>query len=155
MALSEPPPRESRFGSPLKLSKVDWVRREMVVEVGWENWDADAVFVHAKYQAKETWYGRDGRAFQPGIHYWVGGNTKMYGAALFRLRKEDFGEIRHHGGISPAWPLSYDDFEPYYSEAEQLYQMHGQHGADLTDPPASRPLPASASHARATDPGAV
>lgn len=106
-----------------------------------ENWDADAVFVHAKYQVKETWYGRDGRAFHPGIHYWVGGNTKMYGAALFRLRKEDFGEIRHHGGISPAWPLGYDDFEPYYSEAEQLYQVHGQHGVDPTDPPASRPYP--------------
>ena len=106
-----------------------------------DNWDATAVFAHAKYQAKETWYGRDGRAFHPGIHYWVGGNTKMYGAALFRLRKEDFGELRHHGGLSPAWPLSYEDFEPYYSEAEQLYQVHGQHGIDPTDPPASKPYP--------------
>src|SRR5262245_52968537 len=67
------------------------------------------------------------RAFQPGIHYYVGGNTKFYGAALFRLRQEDFGEIRHHGGISPAWPIGYADFEPYYSEAEQLYHVHGEH----------------------------
>src|SRR5215468_1253795 len=58
------------------------------------------------------------RAFQPGIHYYVGGNTKFYGAALFRLRQEDFGEIRHHGGISPAWPIGYDDMEPYYLAAE-------------------------------------
>lgn len=65
----------------------------------------------------------------------------MYGAALFRLRKEDFGEIEHHGGKSPAWPLSYDDFEPYYSEAEQLYQVHGQHGIDPTEPPASSSYP--------------
>ena len=106
-----------------------------------DNWDATAVFVDAKYQAKETWYGADGRSFHPGIHYWVGGNTKMYGAALFRLRKEDFGEIRHHGGISPAWPLFYEDFEPYYCEAEQLYQVHGEHGVDSTDPPSSRPYP--------------
>ena len=106
-----------------------------------DNWDANAVFVHGKYQAKETWYGRDGREFHPGIHYWVGGNTKMYGAALFRLRKEDFGELKHKGGISPAWPLSYDDLEPYYSDAEQLYHVHGQHGVDPTDPPASKPYP--------------
>lgn len=106
-----------------------------------ENWDAAAVFVHARYQAKETWYGSDGRSFHPGIHYWVGGNTKVYGGALFRLRKEDFGAIRHHGGVSPAWPLGYDDFEPYYSRAEQLYRVHGEHGVDPTDPPASQQYP--------------
>jgi choline dehydrogenase-like flavoprotein len=119
----------------LLLERGDFLPRER------ENWDAAAVFVEARYQAKETWYGRDGRSFHPGIHYWVGGNTKVYGAALFRLRKEDFGELKHHGGISPAWPLGYDDFEPYYSEAEHLYQVHGEHGVDPTDPPASRPYP--------------
>jgi choline dehydrogenase-like flavoprotein len=106
-----------------------------------ENWDAHAVFVDERYRAGETWHGGDGRAFEPGIHYCVGGNTKVYGAALFRLRREDFGEIRHHGGISPAWPLDYDDFEPYYSAAEQLYHVHGEHGIDPTEPPASRPYP--------------
>lgn len=119
----------------LLLERGDFLPRER------ENWDPTAVFVEAKYQAHETWYGRDGRSFHPGIHYWVGGNTKMYGAALFRLRKEDFGELRHYDGISPAWPLSYEDFEPYYSEAEQLYQVHGQHGVDPTEPTASRPYP--------------
>ncbi|HKD25790.1 MAG TPA: GMC family oxidoreductase [Xanthobacteraceae bacterium] len=119
----------------LLLERGDFLPRER------ENWDSTAVFVDARYQAKETWYGKDGRAFHPGIHYWVGGNTKMYGAALFRLRKEDFGEIEHHDGRSPAWPLAYEDLEPYYCEAEQLYQVHGQHGVDPTDPPSSRPYP--------------
>ncbi len=92
----------------LLLERGDYLPRER------ENWDPTAVFVQSKYKAKETWYGSDGRPFHPGIHYYVGGNTKMYGAALFRLRRQDFGEIRHHGGISPAWPLGYDDFESYY-----------------------------------------
>jgi choline dehydrogenase-like flavoprotein len=119
----------------LLLERGDFLPREQ------ENWDAVPVFVDAKYQANETWYGMDGSAFHPGIHYWVGGNTKMYGAALFRLRKEDFGEIEHYRGRSPAWPLAYEDFEPYYCEAEHLYQVHGQHGIDPTDPPASQPYP--------------
>jgi choline dehydrogenase-like flavoprotein len=119
----------------LLLERGDFLPRER------ENWDSTAVFVDAKYQAKETWYGKDGSAFHPGIHYWVGGNTKMYGAALFRLRRQDFGEIEHHGGRSPAWPLAYEDLEPYYCEAEHLYRVHGQRGVDPTDPPASRPYP--------------
>jgi choline dehydrogenase-like flavoprotein len=119
----------------LLLERGDFLPRER------ENWDPAAVFVDARYQAKETWYGSDGRAFSPGIHYWVGGNTKMYGAALFRLRKDDFAEIEHHGGRSPPWPLAYEDFEPYYCEAEHLYRVHGEHGLDPTDPPASRPYP--------------
>jgi choline dehydrogenase-like flavoprotein len=106
-----------------------------------ENWDAHAVFLDERYRAKETWHGADGRAFEPGIHYCVGGNTKVYGAALFRLRREDFGEIRHHGGISPAWPLDYGDFEPYYAAAEELYHVHGERGTDPTEPPASGPYP--------------
>ena len=87
-------------------------------------------------------------------NYYVGGNTKFYGAALFRLRKEDFGELRHHGGVSPAWPISYDELEPYYTEAEHLYQVHGQRGEDPTEPPASAPVPASAGQPRAAHPAA-
>ena len=83
----------------------------------------------------------DGTPFHPYIHYWVGGNTKFYGAALLRLREQDFGEVRHVGGISPAWPISYAEFEPYYSRAEQLYHAHGKHGEDPTDPPASMEYP--------------
>ena len=117
----------------LLLERGDYLPREK------ENWDARAVFVDARYQAKETWYAKDGTPFHPGIHYYVGGNTKMYGAVLLRLREEDFGVIQHAGGISPAWPLAYADFESYYCEAEHLYHVHGQHGIDPTEPLASRP----------------
>ena len=103
------------------------------------NWDAKTVFVDATYQATETWYGGDGSAFHPGLHYFVGGNSKMYGAALFRLREQDFGEVRHKDGISPAWPLGYDVFEPYYTAAEALYHVHGKRGEDPTEPWSSAP----------------
>ena len=103
------------------------------------NWDSKTVFVDAAYQAKETWYDRDGRAFHPGLHYFVGGNSKVYGAALFRLRERDFGELRHKDGISPAWPLGYDVFEPYYTQAEALFHVHGQRGEDPTEPWSSAP----------------
>src|SRR6516164_1060241 len=119
----------------LLLERGDWLRREK------DNWESRAVFIEAKYRANETWFDHAGHPFHPGIHYYVGGNTKMYGAALLRLRKEDFGEIRHHGGVSPAWPLGYEDFEPYYTQAEHLYQVHGAHGVDPTEPPASAPYP--------------
>ncbi|MCI0354570.1 MAG: GMC family oxidoreductase, partial [Acidobacteria bacterium] len=81
------------------------------------------------------------KPFQPGLHYFVGGATKMYGAALYRLRREDFREVRHHDGISPAWPISYDELEPYYLAAEKLYHVHGQRGEDPTEPAASGPYP--------------
>jgi choline dehydrogenase-like flavoprotein len=104
-----------------------------------DNWDTRAVFTEGKYKAHETWYDKNGKTFHPGIHYYVGGNTKVYGAALLRFRKEDFGEVKHHGGISPAWPISYEDLETYYTKAEYLYQVHGQRGIDPTEPPASAP----------------
>ncbi len=98
-----------------------------------DNWDSTAVFVKAKYRAPEFWYDKKGNRFPPEVNYYVGGNTKFYGAALFRLRPEDFGELRHHDGISPAWPLDYADFEPYYTQAEHLYLVHGRHGEDPTE----------------------
>jgi choline dehydrogenase-like flavoprotein len=97
------------------------------------NWDSRAVFVESRYRAKETWYDKDGKRFAPGIQYYVGGNTKVYGAALLRFRPEDFGEVRHYAGISPRWPLNYEDFAPYYTKAENLYQVHGEHGIDPTE----------------------
>lgn len=104
-----------------------------------ENWDAQAVFVDARYQAEETWYGSDGKTFHPGLHYYVGGNSKVYGAVLLRLRECDFREIRHPDGISPGWPIGYDAFEPYYQAAEELYHVHGLRGEDPTEPPCSKP----------------
>ena len=80
------------------------------------------------------------RASIPGLHYYVGGNSKVYGAALFRMRERDFGEVRHRDGISPAWPLAYETFEPYYAEAERLFHVHGQRGEDPNEPPSSGPI---------------
>jgi choline dehydrogenase-like flavoprotein len=114
-------------------TKVLWLERGPFLRRELDNWDTKAVFVRAKYLAKEQWFDRGGHAFQPEVNYYVGGNTKFYGAALFRLRPEDFGEITHHGGISPAWPIDYSDLEPYYSQAEQLYKVHGRHGEDPTE----------------------
>ncbi|WP_406065339.1 GMC family oxidoreductase [Streptomyces sp. NBC_01077] len=102
-----------------------------------DNWDSTAVFVRGKYRAPEFWLDRNGDEFPPEVNYYVGGNTKFYGAALFRLRPEDFGEIRHHGGISPAWPIRYEDLEPYYTQAEHLYLVHGRHGEDPGEGPVS------------------
>ena len=106
-----------------------------------ENWDSREVFVNGRYNNAEIWLDGKGKEFQPGQHYFVGGNTKFYGAVLLRMRSEDFGELQHHGGVSPAWPLGYDDFEPHYTQAEQLYQVHGERGIDPTEPWTSGPLP--------------
>jgi choline dehydrogenase-like flavoprotein len=106
-----------------------------------ENWDSHEVFGKDRYLSGERWYDKDGQPFAPHQQYFVGGNTKFYGAILFRLRERDFDEVRHYGGVSPAWPLSYHDFEPYYTEAEELYLVHGQRGEDPTEPPASGPYP--------------
>jgi choline dehydrogenase-like flavoprotein len=119
----------------LILERGDWLKREA------ENWDATAVFEQNRYVSPDTWYDRNGRPFQPQVHYFVGGATKMFGAALYRLRREDFGELRHHDGISPAWPITYEDLEPYYTKAEQMYHVHGLRGRDPTEPPASAPYP--------------
>ena len=117
----------------LLLERGDYVPREK------DNWEPRAVNVEGKYQTKEEWRDKEGKPLHPHTNYYVGGNTKFYGAALFRLRKEDYGEIKHHGGTSPAWPISYDVMEPYYTKAEHLYQIHGERGVDPTEPPASAP----------------
>ena len=101
------------------------------------NWSTDAVFRDGRYQTNEVWADSEGKDINPGIGYWVGGNTKVYGGALFRLRERDFDEVKLHEGVSPAWPLKYGDFEPYYEQAENLYQVHGKQGDDPTEPPRS------------------
>ncbi len=119
----------------LVLERGGYVPREK------DNWSSRAVNLEGKYQTKEQWRDSDGKPLHPHTNYYVGGNTKFYGAALFRLRKEDFGEIKHHGGVSPAWPISYDELEPYYGAAENLYHVHGNRGEDPTEPPARSPYP--------------
>ena len=101
------------------------------------------VFKKENYHAPENWYDNAGEPFQPQTSYCVGGNTKIYSGTLLRLRERDFEKVEHQDGISPEWPLKYQDFEPYYTEAEKLYRAHGKAGDDPTEPPRSGnyPLP--------------
>ncbi|MGT2481680.1 FAD-dependent oxidoreductase [Methylobacterium oryzae CBMB20] len=117
----------------LLLERGDYLLREP------RNWDSQAVIVDGYYQAKETWYSSDGKSFHPGLHYYVGGNSKFYGSVLFRLREKDFSEIRHQDGVAPAWPVGYDVFEPYYQAAEELFHVHGLRGEDPTEPWSTKP----------------
>ncbi|MBX3719397.1 MAG: GMC family oxidoreductase [Parachlamydiales bacterium] len=106
-----------------------------------ENWASQSVFIDGRYNIPEKWTDKEGKEFTPGTHYFVGGNTKVYGAALLRLREKDFGEIKHYGGTSPAWPISYQDLASYYLEAEELFSVHGKRGEDPTEPHCSDPFP--------------
>ncbi|HZE84385.1 MAG TPA: GMC family oxidoreductase, partial [Puia sp.] len=106
-----------------------------------ENWDPHEVVTAGRYRPNDTWYDQDDRPFKPFIHYNVGGNSKMYGAALFRFRESDFQEVQHYGGLSPAWPFGYDTLESYYTVAEGLYSVHGKRGVDPTEPWANSEYP--------------
>lgn len=111
-----------------------------------DNWNVNSVFARQKYVPSETWLDKAGTAFRPGTYYYVGGSSKMYGAAMLRLRERDFEELEHADGVSPAWPISYRQLAPYYDLAEQLYRIHGQAGADPTEPPNVPTYPYPALH---------
>jgi choline dehydrogenase-like flavoprotein len=119
----------------LMIERGTWLPREPA------NISASEVFRENRYVSPDTWRYPNGEEFQPQIHYCVGGATKLYGAALYRLREEDFGELHHHDGVSPAWPIGYDELEPYYTLAEQRYRVHGARGEDPTEPHSSEPYP--------------
>src|SRR6478735_3356444 len=99
-----------------------------------ENRDQRAIFQRGHFRPKETWYEADGTGFNPGNYYNVGGNSKFYGAVLSRYRREDFEEMQHGEGVSPAWPFPYEVLEPWYSRAESLYEVRGNLGDDPTEP---------------------
>jgi choline dehydrogenase-like flavoprotein len=106
----------------LILKRGDWLKREAV------NWDAKAVFVDNRYVSPDTWYNSDGKPFQPQVHYFVGGATKMYAAALYRLRREDFGELREYDGIClPLW----DDVPPTGHSGNSRFQSRTASGPAL------------------------
>ena len=146
-------------GGPLALRLAEAGKRILILERGpflpqeKLNWSTSAVFLSNRYHTRETWHDKDGKDLHPQQAYFVGGQTKVYGAALFRMRAEDFGVIHHKGGISPAWPISYADLEPFYTEAEELFHVHGDLGAappvpggygsswDPTEPFHSKPYP--------------
>ena len=119
----------------LILERGDYLKREI------DNWSVKAVFGENRYRASETWLDSAGKPFNPSLHYFVGGNSKVYGSALVRMRREDFGVLPHSTGVSPAWPLGYDTFDPYYLEAEALFHVHGRRGEDPNEPNASEPFP--------------
>ena len=106
-----------------------------------ENWDPHEVVTKGRYRPNEEWQDQDGKFFKPYIHYNVGGNSKMYGAAMFRFRETDFEEVNHYGGVSPAWPFGYETLENYYNDAEKLYSVHGKRGIDPSEPPATMEYP--------------
>jgi choline dehydrogenase-like flavoprotein len=118
----------------LLLERGDFMPREP------QNWDSQSVWLDGRYHNSGKWTDvSTGKQFAPKQHYYVGGNTKVYGAILFRFRERDFGEIQHVDGVSPAWPIDYRDLEPYYSRAEHLYHVHGERGVDPDDPPSRAP----------------
>ncbi|MFT0521398.1 GMC oxidoreductase [Pseudomonas faucium] len=106
-----------------------------------ENWSPEAVFGQGRYRNAEPWLDRHNQPFSPGVFYYVGGNTKFYGAMLPRFREVDFAAVQHAEGIAPAWPISYAELEPFYCQAEALYKVHGNAGQDPTDPWRSQPYP--------------
>ncbi len=118
----------------LILERGDYLPREE------DNWNPESVFLDDRYKNADTWLDPDGKSFKPGVHYYVGGNTKVFGAAFPRLRVEDFDDLEHEGGTAPAWPLSYDDLEPHYAQAEKIFRVHGRDDG-LTDPPRSTEYP--------------
>lgn len=119
----------------LVVERGDYLPRER------QNWSPQEVFVRKRYKPDEKWLDDDGREFAPGVHYVVGGNTKVYGSSLPRLREQDFERTEYPSGVSPAWPFRYADIEPYYGQIEELFRVHGTTGEDPSEPWRSTPFP--------------
>jgi choline dehydrogenase-like flavoprotein len=99
------------------------------------NWNPSSVWKDLRYRTTEMWLDERGNEFRPYTHYCVGGNTKFWGTVMYRLRPEDFKEMEHADGVSPAWPIDYETLAPYYDRAERMYEVHGRAGIDPTEPP--------------------
>ncbi len=137
------------IGSGMAGSSLAWALRDsgervLVAERGGflpreaENSSAEEVYLRGRYKNADSWIDDStGKRFKPGVYYYVGGNTKVYGACLPRFRRSDFEATRHHDGVSPAWPVTYEELEPYYQQAETLLHAHGVLGEDPTEPPHS------------------
>ena len=103
--------------------------------------DPRAIFQRGVFRPQESWIDGAGQAFNPGNYYYVGGNTKLYGAVLLRYRAQDFAPIVYRDGSTVGWPFAYDELEPWYTRAERLYRVHGALGFDETEPHHSEPFP--------------
>lgn len=132
-------------GATVAQALADTGKRILILERGEhlpreaDNWSAEAVFINSKYRTDEKWLDKDNKEFTPNTHYWVGGNTTFYGGVLMRFREGDFEERQHEGGVSPAWPISYDELSPWYDKAEALWRVRGQAGVDPCEPPRTGP----------------
>lgn len=103
--------------------------------------DARAIFMEGCYRPRESWLDGKGRPFNPGNYYYLGGNSKFYGAVMLRYREADFAPLEHAEGVTPGWPITYAELEPWYGAAERLFQVRGALGQDPTEPPHSTPYP--------------
>lgn len=137
-------------GSSLAYSLAGCRKRIVILERGEylkdtpEARDDVAIFQKGFYRSAEEWVGTDGESFLPGNYYYVGGNSKFFGAVMYRYRAEDFEPRPHMDGRSPGWPLSYADMEPWYEKAEEIYSVRGAAGEDPTEPSRSHPYRFSA-----------
>ena len=117
------------------------IERGEPVRAGPHPLSPQAVFNDINWLADETWYERDGRGFNPVIYYYVGGNTKFFGAVMMRYRRRDFEAVEHLGGLSPAWPFPYDEMEPWYCRAEEIFRVRGETGQIRSSPRVPGPCP--------------
>jgi choline dehydrogenase-like flavoprotein len=92
------------------------------------------LFRKDRYHPGEQWFGTDGDPFSPQTVYALGGNTKIWGGVLERMREREFSGLPLQDGPSPGWEISYGDLAPYYERAEALYRVHGKAGLDPTEP---------------------
>jgi choline dehydrogenase-like flavoprotein len=102
--------------------------------------DAD-LFRKDRYHPSERWFGPDGDPFAPQTTYALGGNSKIWGAVLERMREAEFRGHPLQEGHAPAWPIGYGDLAPYYDRAERSYRVHGRAGVDPTEPPRTADFP--------------
>ena len=98
-----------------------------------DDWDARQILITQRYRSRSPLsvrqYGRS-RYSPLQSSAVLGGNSVFYGGASLRLREADFA----------AWPISYEELEPYYCTAEEQLGVHGAEGG-RSEPPRSRPYP--------------
>ena len=102
-----------------------------------------SLFRKQRYHPEEKWFGTDGDPFSPQMVHAIGGNTKIWGGVLERMREQEFLGLPLQEGPSPDWELRYDDLAPWYDQAETLYHVHGVAGADPTAPARESAYPAA------------
>ncbi|HEV7941465.1 MAG TPA: GMC family oxidoreductase [Solirubrobacteraceae bacterium] len=103
-----------------------------------ENWSPKASVTEGRYKANDPWEHGNG-TFIGSNHYCVGGMTKAFGGTMARFRPQDLDAYELDEGLSPAWPISYADLEPYYVRAEQIWGIRGDGTEDPMEPWRSAP----------------